>query len=80
MLTPDSSRYWDSLTYQVGTSPDSYDKQLVRDWLTASGWDRESDPPQLPNEIVAQTRERYLTAYLRLVGKPLFPPKARNER
>jgi phosphoribosylaminoimidazole-succinocarboxamide synthase len=80
VLTPDSSRYWDSATYQIGVSPDSYDKQFVRDWLTASGWDKESDPPSLPNEIVAQTRERYLTAYQRLVGKPLFPPKPRNER
>ena len=79
VLTPDSSRYWDSATYQIGVSPDSYDKQFVRDWLTASGWDKESDPPSLPNETVAQTRERYLTAYHRLVGKPLFPPKARNE-
>jgi phosphoribosylaminoimidazole-succinocarboxamide synthase len=79
VLTPDSSRYWDSATYQIGVSPDSYDKQFVRDWLTTSGWDKESDPPALPNEIVAQTRERYLTAYHRLVGKPLFPPKARNE-
>jgi phosphoribosylaminoimidazole-succinocarboxamide synthase len=80
VLTPDSSRYWDSATYQIGVSPDSYDKQFVRDWLTASGWDKESEPPSLPNEIVAQTRERYLTAYHRLVGKPLFPPKPRNER
>ncbi len=80
VLTPDSSRYWDSATYQIGVSPDSYDKQFVRDWLTASGWDKESDPPSLPNETVAQTRERYLTAYHRLVGKPLFPPKPRNER
>jgi phosphoribosylaminoimidazole-succinocarboxamide synthase len=80
VLTPDSSRYWDSATYQIGVSPDSYDKQFVRDWLTASGWDKESDPPSLPSEIVAQTRERYLTAYHRLVGKPLFPPKPRNER
>jgi phosphoribosylaminoimidazole-succinocarboxamide synthase len=79
-LTPDSSRYWDSGTYQVGTSPESYDKQFVRDWLTAAGWDKESDPPALPPEVVAQTRERYLTAYHRLVGKPLFPPKPRNER
>ena len=79
VLTPDSSRYWDSTTYQIGVSPDSYDKQFVRDWLTSSGWDKESEPPKLPNEIVAQTRERYLTAYQRLVGKPLFPPKARNE-
>jgi phosphoribosylaminoimidazole-succinocarboxamide synthase len=78
-LTPDSSRFWESTTYVVGTSPESYDKQFVRDWLTRSGWDKESDPPALPDEVAAQTRERYLTAYLRLVGKPLFPPKARNE-
>jgi phosphoribosylaminoimidazole-succinocarboxamide synthase len=78
-LTPDSSRYWDVATYRVGTSPDSYDKQFVRDWLTHSGWDKETDPPQLPNDVVAQSRERYLTAYQRLVGKPLFPPKPRNE-
>ena len=79
-LTPDSSRFWDSLKYAVGTSPESYDKQFVRDWLTRSGWDKESDPPALPPDIVAQTRERYLTAYQKLVGKPLFPPKARNEK
>jgi phosphoribosylaminoimidazole-succinocarboxamide synthase len=79
-LTPDSSRYWDATTYQVGTSPDSYDKQFVRDWLTRAGWDKDSTPPPLPADIVAQTRERYLTAYQRLVGKPLFPAKPRNER
>jgi phosphoribosylaminoimidazole-succinocarboxamide synthase len=45
-----------------------------------SGWDKESDPPALPPDIVAQTRDRYLNAYLKLVGKPLFPPKARNEK
>jgi phosphoribosylaminoimidazole-succinocarboxamide synthase len=73
VLTPDSSRYWDVATYRVGTSPESYD------WLTRSGWDKNSDPPQLPNDVVAQSRERYLTAYQRLVGKPLFPPKPRNE-
>jgi len=78
-LTPDSSRYWDAATYRPGTSPESYDKQFVRDWLTRSGWDKESDPPRLPEDVVAQTRVRYLTAYQRLVGKPLFPPKPRNE-
>jgi phosphoribosylaminoimidazole-succinocarboxamide synthase len=78
-LTPDSSRYWDAATYQLGTSPESYDKQFVRDWLTHSGWDKNSDPPQLPEDVVAQSRLRYLTAYQRLVGKPLFPPKPRNE-
>jgi phosphoribosylaminoimidazole-succinocarboxamide synthase len=78
-LTPDSSRYWEAATYLVGTSPESYDKQFVRDWLIRSGWDKESEPPRLPDDIVAQTRERYLTAYQRLVGKPLFPRKPRNE-
>jgi phosphoribosylaminoimidazole-succinocarboxamide synthase len=79
VLTPDSSRYWDGATYRPGTSPDSYDKQFVRDWLERSGWDKESDPPRLPDDIVQQTRQRYLTAYQRIVGKPLFPPKPRNE-
>ena len=79
VLTPDSSRYWDAATYVVGTSPESYDKQFVRDWLMRSGWDKESDPPRLPEDVVAQTRLRYLTAYQRLVGKPLFPRKPRNE-
>ena len=80
VLTPDSSRYWDATTYLVGTSPESYDKQFVRDWLEHSGWDKNSDPPRLPEDVVSQTRLRYLTAYQRLVGKPLFPPKPRNER
>jgi phosphoribosylaminoimidazole-succinocarboxamide synthase len=79
VLTPDSSRYWDAATYRVGTSPESYDKQFVRDWLSRSGWDKESDPPPLPDDVVAQTRLRYLTAYQMLVGKPLFPRKPRNE-
>jgi phosphoribosylaminoimidazole-succinocarboxamide synthase len=72
-LTPDSSRYWDAERYEVGATPPSFDKQFVRDWLaSASGWDRESLPPALPDEIVAQTRERYLTAYERLAGRPLL--------
>jgi phosphoribosylaminoimidazole-succinocarboxamide synthase len=80
LLTPDSSRYWDAATYVIGTSPESYDKQFVRDWLNRSGWDKSSDPPALPQDVVTQTRLRYLTAYQRIVGKPLFPPKPRNER
>ncbi|HEY0830247.1 MAG TPA: phosphoribosylaminoimidazolesuccinocarboxamide synthase [Candidatus Dormibacteraeota bacterium] len=79
VLTPDSSRYWDAVTYRAGATPDSYDKQFVRDWLSRSGWDKESDPPPLPDDVVTQTRLRYLTAYQRIVGKPLFPPKPRNE-
>ena len=70
-LTPDSSRYWDAATYQVGTAPDSFDKQFVRDWLSGSGWDRDSPPPELPPDVVEQTRRRYLTAYERLTGEPL---------
>jgi phosphoribosylaminoimidazole-succinocarboxamide synthase len=72
-LTPDSSRYWDAATYEVGTTPESFDKQFVRDWLTReSGWDRNSLPPPLPDEVVEQTRSRYLTAYERLTGRPLL--------
>ena len=78
-LTPDSSRFWDAARYQVGGSPESYDKQFVRDWLNRSGWDRDSEPPPLPADIVEQTRQRYLTAYQLITGRPLFPPKERNE-
>jgi phosphoribosylaminoimidazole-succinocarboxamide synthase len=70
-LTPDSSRYWLAEQYRPGGSPPSLDKQFVRDWLLRSPWDRESPPPELPPEIVAATRERYLEAYRRLVGKEL---------
>jgi phosphoribosylaminoimidazole-succinocarboxamide synthase len=72
-LTPDSSRYWDSGSWEVGTSPESFDKQFVRDWLTnQSGWGRESTPPALPDDVVDQTRQRYLTAYQRLTGRSLL--------
>jgi phosphoribosylaminoimidazole-succinocarboxamide synthase len=72
-LTPDSSRYWDAASWEVGRTPESFDKQFVRDWLAdESGWDRESTPPRQPDEIVEQTRQRYLTAFERLTGRPLF--------
>jgi phosphoribosylaminoimidazole-succinocarboxamide synthase len=72
-LTPDSSRYWDAASWEVGRTPESFDKQFVRDWLAGvSGWDRESTPPALPDEVVEQTRQRYLTAYERLTGRSLF--------
>ena len=72
-LTPDSSRYWDAASWEVGRTPESFDKQFVRDWLVnESGWDRESTPPPLPDDVVEQTRERYLTAYERLTGRSLF--------
>jgi|SRR6266487_2023098 phosphoribosylaminoimidazole-succinocarboxamide synthase len=72
-LTPDSSRYWDAATYEAGRTPEAFDKQFVRDWLAVrSGWDRDSLPPPLPDDVVEQTRRRYLTAYERLTGSPLL--------
>lgn len=71
ILTPDSSRYWDSARYTPGTTPPSYDKQYVRDFLTASGWNREPPAPALPTEVVEGTTRRYLECYERVVGTPL---------
>jgi phosphoribosylaminoimidazole-succinocarboxamide synthase len=68
-LTPDSSRYWDAGLWRPGGEPASFDKQYVRNWLDASGWDHESPPPELPAEVVAGTRERYLEAFRRLTGR-----------
>jgi phosphoribosylaminoimidazole-succinocarboxamide synthase len=70
VLTPDSSRFWDVETYEPGTSPPSFDKQPLRDWLEASGWDKKPPPPPLPAEIVHTTRDRYIAAYERVTGKP----------
>ena len=68
-LTPDSSRYWEAAAWKPGTEPASFDKQFVRNWLDASGWDHESTPPELPAEVVAGTRERYVEAFRRLTGR-----------
>ena len=69
VLTPDSSRFWDANTWKPGASLPSFDKQFVRDWLTReSDWDRISEPPALPDDVVAATRERYLEAYRRITG------------
>ncbi|MDQ1669560.1 MAG: phosphoribosylaminoimidazole-succinocarboxamide synthase [Actinomycetota bacterium] len=72
VLTPDSSRFWPAQTWLPGRPQPSYDKQFLRDWLTspASGWDRAGDqpPPPLPDEVVEQTRARYVEAYERLTG------------
>lgn len=74
VLTPDSSRFWDAEQYQPGQAQESFDKQFVRDWLAseASGWDQASDtpPPELPEDVVTKTAERYLEAYRRLTGRP----------
>ncbi|MFP5370484.1 MAG: phosphoribosylaminoimidazolesuccinocarboxamide synthase [Actinomycetes bacterium] len=69
VLTPDSSRFWPAATWSPGRVQPSYDKQYVRDWLTSSGWDRVSPPPELPADVVAATRERYITAYEQLTGR-----------
>ncbi|HWB71743.1 MAG TPA: phosphoribosylaminoimidazolesuccinocarboxamide synthase [Egibacteraceae bacterium] len=70
VLTPDSSRFWPADGYEPGRSQPSYDKQYVRDWLEASGWDKTPPGPELPAELVARTRQRYVTAYERLTGRP----------
>ncbi len=72
VLTPDSSRFWSAQDWQPGRSQPSLDKQPVRDWLTspASGWDRTGSAPELPEDVVAQTRQRYADAYQLLTGHP----------
>ena len=67
-LTPDSSRFWEFDGWTPGKSQPSYDKQFVRDWLTTSGWDKKSPPPELPQEIIEKTAARYEEAYERITG------------
>ncbi len=71
LLTPDSSRFWPKDEYQPGGPQKSFDKQFLRDYLLSIHWDKNPPAPQLPEEIVKKTREKYLEAYERLVGKPL---------
>lgn len=73
VLTPDSSRFWSADSYQPGHAQPSFDKQFVREWLSASDWDRQSLPPPLPDEIIRQTAEKYQEAYRRLSGRSLTP-------
>jgi phosphoribosylaminoimidazole-succinocarboxamide synthase len=69
VLTPDSSRFWDVATYKPGATPPSFDKQPLRDWLEAQGWDKKPPPPTLPADVVDATRTRYVDAYERLTGR-----------
>lgn len=71
LLTPDSSRFWDADSYEVGHSQPSFDKQMVRDWLAASGWNKEPPAPMLPQDLIQRTSERYREVYHRLTGKTL---------
>jgi len=69
VLTPDSSRFWPADQYEPGKSQPSFDKQFVRDWLSATDWDKNSPPPALPDDIVLKTRAKYVEAYEKLTGQ-----------
>jgi phosphoribosylaminoimidazole-succinocarboxamide synthase len=70
VCTPDSSRFWPADGYAPGRAQPSFDKQYVRDWASSTGWDKTPPAPAIPDDVVAQTRERYVTAYERLAGEP----------
>jgi phosphoribosylaminoimidazole-succinocarboxamide synthase len=70
VLTPDSSRFWPADSWEPGSSPPSFDKQYLRDWLDDAGWDHEPPPPDLPDEVVEQTKKRYVEAYERVTEEP----------
>lgn len=68
-FTPDSSRFWDSKTYQTGTSPESFDKQIIRDFLENSTWDKNPPAPEIPEDVIAHASSRYLEVKERLMAK-----------
>ena len=68
VLTPDSSRFWPQVGYQAGGPQPSFDKQFVRDWLETTGWDKNSPPPELPVDVIAKTRQKYIDAFELLTG------------
>lgn len=70
-LTPDSSRFWPLADYSIGVSPKSYDKQYIRDYVTQVGWDKQAPAPQLPEDVIAKTREKYLQIYEIITGETL---------
>jgi phosphoribosylaminoimidazole-succinocarboxamide synthase len=70
VLTPDSSRFWPAEGYEPGRAQPSFDKQYVRDWATASGWDKTPPAPKLPDDVVKRTSALYIDAYERIVGEP----------
>src|SRR5205807_1025535 len=70
VLTPDSSRFWPADTYEIGRGQPSFDKQFVRDWASSTGWDKTPPAPAIPDEIVEQTRAKYVEAYERITGEP----------
>jgi len=70
VCTPDSSRFWPADEYEPGHGQPSFDKQFVRDWASSTGWDRTPPAPEIPEDIVTRTREKYLDAYERVTGEP----------
>jgi phosphoribosylaminoimidazole-succinocarboxamide synthase len=70
VCTPDSSRFWPADQYEVGRGQPSFDKQFVRDWASGTGWDKTPPAPEIPEDVVAATRDRYVTAYEKLAGEP----------
>ncbi len=70
MCTPDSSRFWPADQYEPGRGQPSFDKQYVRDWASATGWDRNPPAPPIPDDVVARTREKYVEAYEQITGEP----------
>jgi len=72
VLTPDSSRFWSEKNYQVGTSPHSFDKQFIRDWLESQDWDKAPPPPTLPENIIQKTSQKYLDIFERLTGEKVI--------
>jgi len=70
VLTPDSSRFWDAEQYAPGSSPQSFDKQFVRDFVSDAGWNKEPPAPLLPDDVIRGTRDRYVAAFERLTGRP----------
>jgi len=70
VLTPDSSRYWPADSYEIGRGQPSFDKQYVRDWASQSGWDKRPPAPEIPQDVVAGTRARYVQAYELITGEP----------
>jgi phosphoribosylaminoimidazole-succinocarboxamide synthase len=69
VLTPDSSRFWPAASWEPGVTPPSFDKQYVRDWATSQGWDKKPPAPELPADVVEQTRAKYVEAYERITGE-----------
>lgn len=76
VLTPDSSRFWPADTYSPGHAQPSFDKQFVRDWLESTDWDKQSEPPRLPAEVIEMTSKKYIQAYETITGQTFVPEGA----